>query len=55
MREHASGHAFAFNGNIANAGDIAVKEYPEQFSPEILETLLDTKVLQSMVLGGVSQ
>lgn len=55
VREHKSGHAFAFNGNIANAWDIAVEHYSHQFSSEVAETILDTKVLQSMILDGVSK
>ncbi len=55
VRVLASGHSFAFNGNIANAKDIALENYSKQYSPDVLETLLDTRVLQTMILDGVSQ
>jgi len=55
VRELESGHSFAFNGNIANASDIAVEKYQETFAPEVIETLLDTKVLQTMILDWVGE
>ena len=52
VRELVSGHSFAFNGNIANASDIAVEKYPQEFPPEVVDTLLDTRVLQTMILDS---
>jgi len=54
MKELDSKMAFAFNGNIANADDLGEEMNRKKFSKIFSGDILDTKVLEKMILDEVA-